>query len=354
MKDGLCTRQICFIVFAYSAVLKLLLYPSYIAAACGNALIFPALFALVLQTAAVWAVAFLSSKTDKTFFELLESTFGNAAAKVIYALFALYFLFTAITPLSEQQLLVHEAFYDTVPSLFVFLPVYFFLVYAGTKGFTNAGRAADLCLPLFVVAAAVLVAMSVSSCDLTRLLPIFRQPAKEVAGAAWSSLFRFSESAYLIMFLGRFKYKSGDCAKITLSYLGGGIVVIIFLAVFFGVFGELAQSRAFAISGMASFSPSADFVGRADLIAVYVLEFVALFATALCVQACTHCLSYVFGKDIRWAYSPCACAILAALTFVLNYKFSLLQEIAARWFAFPALVFAYALPPAAWLLRRNK
>ncbi len=46
MKESISVRQICFILLAYSAATKLLLYPAHAAAAVGNALIFSALFNL--------------------------------------------------------------------------------------------------------------------------------------------------------------------------------------------------------------------------------------------------------------------------------------------------------------------
>ncbi|MGN1104146.1 MAG: GerAB/ArcD/ProY family transporter, partial [Candidatus Coproplasma sp.] len=131
MKERLSVRQICFILIAYNAVLKLIIYPSAMASASGNDLIFPALFDLAVQTVIIWSIAYLSSRTDKSFFELIEGTFNKTVARVVYALFALYFVLAAIVPMVEQQLLVHAAFYDTVPSLYVFLPFFIFSVYAG-------------------------------------------------------------------------------------------------------------------------------------------------------------------------------------------------------------------------------
>ncbi|MDE7400785.1 MAG: spore germination protein [Clostridia bacterium] len=353
MKDKISVRQICFILVAYNAATKLLLYPTNAASAVGNALIFSALFNLVLQTIIIWSVSFLSSRTDKSFFELLQNTFGTIAARIIYAFFALYFLASAVVPMNEQQLLVHDAFYDTIPSLMVFLPFFIFSVYAGVKSFTNVGRCADMCFPVFIITVACFLIMSVTEGDFTNLLPIMRQPVLKVAGMSLSSLFRFSESAFLLMFMGHYKYKKGDAAKLTISYAAGGVAVIALMASFYALYGPLAPTRSFLLNNISVFFPIVGFVGRVDLFVVYAFDLVVLFAIVLNVQACVHCLCLTFNKNWRIVYSLCANAVLIVITFLVNNNFTVLQKIAGDWMWIPAVLFAYLIPVLAWALRRR-
>ncbi|MDE6001062.1 MAG: hypothetical protein K2G96_01880, partial [Clostridia bacterium] len=118
-------RQICFIMLAYTAASRLLLYPTNLSMLCGRDLLFPALIDFGVQAVIVWAIAYLCSRTDKTFFGLIEGTLGNITARIVYGLFALFFIVCTIIPLFEQKLYVHAIFYDTVPSLLVFLPFFF-------------------------------------------------------------------------------------------------------------------------------------------------------------------------------------------------------------------------------------
>ena len=153
-------RQICFIMLAYTAVSKLLLYPQNLSLACGRDLLFPAAINFGIQAIIVWAVSYLCSRTDKTFFELIAGTLGSITARIVYGLFALFFIICTIIPLFEQKLYVHAIFYDTVPSLLVFLPFFFLAVYAATKNFENIGRCADICLPVFAVVMVLILGMS--------------------------------------------------------------------------------------------------------------------------------------------------------------------------------------------------
>lgn len=353
MNEKISVRQICFILVAYNAATKLMLYPTNAASAVGNALVFTALFNLALQTVIIWSVSYLSSRTDKTFFGLLENTFGKVAARIIYAFFALYFLLSAIIPMNEQQLLVHDAFYDTIPSIKIFLPFFIFSVYAGVKSFTNVGRCADICFPVFVFTAACFLIMSVAEADFSNLLPILKQPPLKIAGYGLGSTFRFSESAFLLMFMGHYKYKKGDAAKLTVSYVAGGLIVILLMASFYSLYGPLTPTRSFLLNNIAVFFPIVSFVGRVDLFLLYAFDLVVLFAIVLNVQACVHCLSVAFNKNWRIVYSLCANAVLIAVTFIANNRFSALHNAAVGWFWIPAVLFAYLIPVLAWTLKRR-
>ena len=140
------TRQICFIMLAYTAAAKLLLYPTILSQLCGRDLLFPAALSFLTEGIVIWSVAYLCSRTDKTFYGLLQNTLGTVVARIIYGLFALFFLMSALVPVFEQKQYVHNIFYDTVPSIGIFLPFFVFAAYAASKKLINIGRCADVCL----------------------------------------------------------------------------------------------------------------------------------------------------------------------------------------------------------------
>lgn len=354
MINKISVRQICIILLCYGAVSKLMLFPTTCAVACGNSLWFPALINLILQSAVVWAVAFACSKTDKTFFELLKDTFGQVVARVIYGLFALFFILNALIPMTEQRLLVHEVFYDTIPALIVFLPFFFFSVYAGSKKFTNLGRTADICMPIFVITVSALAAISIMECDFSSLLPVFTQPVSKLFEGSLAAVFRFTDSAFMLMFMGHFKYKKGDCAKITVSYAAGGIIVILFMIIFYSIYGELAPLESFAITKTGIFFSAINLIGRVDILAVYALDIVILFAVVLNVQMSCYCLQKTFNRDNRPLYSLTVNGVLLLLTLIFNNKFNALEQVGAKWLWITALIFSYVLPLSVWVLRRRE
>ena len=336
----------------YTAVTKFILYPTQLSYTSGRDLLFSALFNFVLQGVIIWAVSFLCSRTDKTFFELIEGTLGNIAARIVYGLFALFFMVCAVMPLFEQKVYVHAIFYDMLPSLLVFLPVFFFTVYVGAKGFENIGRCADICLPLFLFSMLLILVMSLHEVEWDNFLPMFKQPQKVFEGSL-GNMFRFAEPAFLLMFMGHFKYKKGDAAKITISYIGGAVFVMAVLAVFYGIYGDIAQSRQFAISKISLFFPAIDMLGRIDLIALYILEIAMLFALALNIQLAVHCIEECTGYKNRAVLSLAVNAVFFILIIVLDNNLHAINTVWSKWMWIVFLIFANIIPLASWLLRRK-
>ena len=346
-------RQICFIMIAYTAVTKLLIYPTALAELCGRDLLFPALINFLIEGLLIWAVSFLCSRTDKTFFELIEGTLGNIGARIVYGFMAAFFMLSAIIPLFEQKLYVHTIFYDTVPTILVFLPVFIFTVYAASKKFENIGRCADICLPVFLAVTAFLFLMAVGEAQWDNLMPILQTPATSVLRGASSTAIRFMQPCWMLMFMGHFKYRKGDAAKITLSYAAGAAIVLLFLAMFYGIYGEISASRTFAVSRISIFFPAIETIGRIDLIMLYVLEVVMLFALAINIQFAVHALMRCTGYGNRKVLSLAVNgALLLVVVFCAHY-FHAIQIVFYRWLWIVTVVFAVLVPALSWLLKRR-
>ncbi len=338
------TRQICFILFAYTALSRLLIYPTALSNFSDRDMLFPALIDFLISGIVVWAAAYLCSKTDKTFYEVLKSAFNIVIARIICGVFAAFFMLTALYLIFEQKLYVQSIFYDTVPSLIAFLPFFVFAVYAGSKGFENVGRCADICLPVFVLSFAAIMWMSAAEVDPGNLLPILKTPFKSIIGGAVGTFYRFVEPAWIIMFMGRFKYKKGDAAKITLSYALGALVVLALLFVYRGIYGDITTSRQFAISKIALFFSAVDTVGRIDLIILYILELPMLFALVLNIQLAVQCTCDCTGVYKRNVVSFVLNLILLILIVVFNHRFFAINEAYSRWNWIITLIFALIIP----------
>ena len=101
--DKIKLRQICFLFAAVMPVTKMIIYPATVSYYAKNDLLLSAALNLLLMGAVLALVVFLSYRTDMTFFDLLQNTFGRVAARVIYGIFALFFALSALLPLMEQK-----------------------------------------------------------------------------------------------------------------------------------------------------------------------------------------------------------------------------------------------------------
>lgn len=331
-------------MFMYTVVDKFLLYPTLVAAYCGRNLCFAALLNILLEGGIIFLVCLLCSKTNRTFFEILKASLGDIPARIVIGLVGLYFLAASVVPLFEQKLYVHEIFYDNVSSLVVFVPIFIFLVFAAAKGLESVGRGADICLPIFVLCILAIFLMSIFKADFSNLLPILSAPAKGIFSGAYKSLFRFNGGAIMLVLAGRFKYTKGDSIKITLSYFGGAFLLLLFLGIFYGMYGNISQSVQFAIARLSLFFPAIDIIGRVDLIVLYTLEVVMLFALALNLQLSVVCLRECFGVGENYMYSLAINFSLFLVLVLCENLFSKISNFFENWMWIAFVLFSFVLP----------
>ena len=353
MKNQLCTRQVCFIMYAYPAAGKILMMPALLAYYCKNDLAFTALFIFILQTAAVCALAAACARSEKTFFQLVEGAFGKVVSKIFMWLFAAFFVLSAFVPMLEQKLFVQAIFYDTIPSLITFLPFFALAVYVGAKGMRNAARTADIAAPLFIGALVALVIMSVGESNLVWLLPVLKTPASDIFSGARFAMYNFTDGAVMLMLMGRFRAARGDVKKIVLSYAASALTVLIFLVLFYSIFSVLAPDQYFAVSKMAIFFSVLSLVGSVDLIAVYAMEACMLFGLLLYLQIAVTCVCEAIGSEqtagrkVRPAAAAASVAInaiLLALVIIFNEGYAAVQKVYGNYLWPIFLAFSFIIP----------
>ncbi len=348
------TRQLYFFLACVMPVGKLVFLPSLLARYAKNDLLFPMLISYLVQAAVVFAVL-LVSKNKCSLYELLKNTFGKAASIAILSVLSVFYFYAALVPLLEQRLFVQSVFYDTLPSLAAFAPFFVFSVYLCAKPLGSQGRVWDILGPIAVTGLAGILVLSIASTDFGALLPVggggFEGNLKALSAASgW-----FFDGAILLMLLGRIDYKKGTAWKGTLFYLAGGAGVLLFLAVFYAVFGDFAANQYFAIAKTSKYFSGITVLGRIDFLFIYALALVMAFWAAVPLQAGIDCYLQPFGrkKHLATILSVAVNGVFLALMYLLDNRFGKVMEFItgpAVWI-FPA--FCILLPPLSLFLRRN-
>lgn len=175
----------------------------------------------------------LSKKTDKTLFELVENTFGNVGARIVYGLFAVFFIVAAALPIMEQKSFVLTVFYENVPSFISFAPFFALSLFASIKGIKSIGRMADVLMPIFVVSFAAIIVFSLPEAEFGELLPVLSAtPPSKLFHSSYTSLSWYTDCVFLLFFMGHYRYEKGSTLKVMISYGVGAVLTLVFLAVF--------------------------------------------------------------------------------------------------------------------------
>lgn len=348
-------RQLIFFLACVAPVGKIVIMPSSLVYYAKNDLLFSAAVNYALQTGAVFLVLLLSRR-NASFYDLLENTFGKIAAKILISVFALFLFYAAFLPLFEQKLFVQSVFYDTLPSSLSFAAFFLFAAFLCFQPLVSFGRTWDILAPLSLVGFTGILVLSVGKADFGALLPVGASGAKGVfQGAAFSQCW-FFDAALLLVLMGRFEYRKGLAWKGALAYAGGGLVVLFFLAVFYGIFSDIALRQLFAFAKISKYFSGITVLGRIDYIFIFTLALVMAFYCALPVQAGAECLKDAFGNNR--VFAGCLAVTVNLVLFLvstfLDYSFLLTENLIRQTLFWIFPLFCILLPALALLLRRNR
>lgn len=348
------TRQIYFYLAAVAPVGKLLFMPSQLAFFASNDLLIPAAMNYLIQAGAVF-LALLFARQNRTFYEALSDTFGKIAAKIITCLLTLFLLFASLMPLLEQKLCVQKTLYDTLPSAVTFFPFFLLSAYICAKPLSSLGRVWDILLPISVAGFLGIMVLSVENADFGALMPVGASGAEGIFGGFAYSLNWFFDSALLLALAGRFDCKKGTAWKGALCYLAGGAAVLFYLAVFYGVYSDIAMQQTFGFAEMSKYFSGITVLGRIDYLFSFSLIFVIIFYCSLPLHAGTECIYEAFGKKryLRTVVSLAVNLTLLIAVFMLNFRLYSAMKLITRTLFWIFPVFCVLLPALCLLLKRR-
>ncbi len=341
--DGVCARQIAFFGAFVLPIYKLVEAPSLLASFAKGDLLLPALFHYLFQAGILALLLFAVSRSDKPLLFRMEETLGKNVI-IVYIVYALFFLLTAVLPLLDLEKFVYAVFYDTAPTLFSFVFFFILCAFVCTKGLKAVGRFSDIALVLFLAPVLLLLLMSLVEADISNLLPFFEQPAKQSVKAFSSTLPHFSDVVFLLPLLINLNYKKGDGKKIMGGYALGGFFTLLFLAVFYGVYSTIAPKQHYAFSKLAQYFPALSSIGRIDLLLVYVLCIVLFFYTCLPVFYSCGCIAKLFPTRRKTWISAGICLIAFLFVLFFNRKYNAIYTLFTQKLTLPFLLFADFIP----------
>ncbi len=348
-------RQLYFYLACVTPVGKLVILPARLANYAGSDLLLPAIAHILLQAAAVFCVLLLA-KRNKSFFELLENSVGKIAARIVILIISAFLFFVSLVPLLEQKSFVQGTFYDTIPSLVAFAPFFLLSAYLCAKPLISYGRTWDILGPLAIVGIVGILILSVTQADFGAILPIGSEGIMKFLQGTGYTFCWFFDAPILLFLLGKIEPEKGLAWKGSLFYLLGGLCVIFFIVVFYGIFEQTAVNQIFGFSKTSKYFSGMTVLGRVDFLFIYALAFVMIFYTTLPIQAGIEGILQAFGRK---KYLPTLLSlgvnlVLIILTAVFDYEFGNVMHFYSEkiFFIFP--VFTLLLPALALLLRRKR
>ncbi len=354
IRNNIKVRQIMMVFIALMPVTKVLMLPPILAGFSSNQLYMSLLVNFVCDILVLFFILKLNDLfPDKTFFAILEENLGSVFAKIIFFIFGLFFLMKTFIPIIEQKYFVDNTLYEVFPNFISFFPILLVTTYASVKGLKVLGRAADIAVWFTALTFVVTIALSLSSCDFTHVLPL-KLPTVGVFKGSFSTALWYFDSLYMLLFLGHFDKTKFKNRKIILSYAITSLVVIFVVIIFLGVFGPIAQSMNFAVADMTVFTAKIINVGRLDYLAIFLLLFSSVFAICLPVFASTKCFERAFGLKKALIPSIVVNVIIFILLSIFEEKFYSVFAFVIKYINVFIIFIGYGLPIILYFVLRWK
>ncbi|MBQ7369589.1 MAG: GerAB/ArcD/ProY family transporter [Clostridia bacterium] len=347
-------RQICFFAAFILPVFRFLETPSLLSAYTEGDLLLPAVLHFLIQSLPIGALLFITSKTERGLFSLLYEKLGKVGTRVVYAILAIYYLFSTILPILDLEKYVQAVFFDTAPSMFSLTPFFLLSAFISSRQLRSFGRIADLCLPIFLIGFFGVTFMSVGKADFEAMLPWFEFPFEKIALATKNTTAHFSDAILFFPLLGDYQYKKGDGKKILGSYWVGCGFCLFFFATFYGLFTSVASTHHYALSKIGQYFSALQTLGRIDLIFSYLLTIILFYNVTLPIQFCVLCITKTLGLKQRTPTSALLNFGLFLFAFFCNRHYDGFYALVSKtlWWIFPT--FSVLLPLLALLLLLGK
>ena len=294
MTKQLKTRQICFFLIAFLPVTKIFTLPSILAENSAEDMWISALISLTVDFLTLSAVVFTCRKTNMNFYELLENSIGKIGKNIVLLLYFVCFMLKAYLPIVEQKEYVELTLYTLTPATFYFLPFFFACFYFCLKKLRVLGRASDVAFLITLIGFLILFALSISNADFSAILPIGASGFNKIISGSFKSLTWFGDSAYLLFFIGNFKYEKKSGVKIVISYIISAIIVLGFMLTFYAIFTSIAHRQRFALTEISKYTTVINNLGRFDYLGIVCVLFSSVISLSLPLYFCTQILNHIF------------------------------------------------------------
>ena len=354
MQYQLKTRQICFFFIAFLPVTKIFMLPSIFAKLAENDMWISCLSNILLDLSAVFAVILTCRKTDTDFFGLLKNTFGNTGSKIILSFYIVYFFIKVILPINEQKDYIEITFYETLPNILTFVPIFLISYYISVKKLRIVGRCADVIWIITSLGLLLLIGLSVTNADIWALLPVGVRGAKAVLSGSYAALSWYGDGVYLMFLIGQFAYKKKDGIKIIAAYLIESLSVLLFIILFYCIFTSTADRQIFSLSEISKYSSVIINIGRFDYIGILLILYASVFALSMPLFFASLILSEITGFKKPWI---CALIINGAMfAFIMFFSefFSTIQNYIINYAGIYFLILGNIFPLFTPLLKSEK
>ena len=338
------SRQLSFIIAVLFSVVKFYVLPAHVSAFSHEAGYLALLVSFSIDFLLLLICLYIvKNQPSSSVYETSVKLFGKTFTKIVFIIYAVYFLIKAFIPILEQKNTISLTFYESQPTLLIFMPYFIVGFYIILKGVNAFSRSVELISLLWAVGLLITLSLSIPAGEYASLLPIV-QPVKKVLLGTVNSFIWFGDPL-AILFLAEFLIdKKGLYKKAIIGYVVGAVATIVLVMVFYAVFQGIAERQYYAPIKMSKYSITLSNIGRLDYFGSLMFSLVSVYSMTLPMLLATVCINKVI--NLKNNYIVPLIVTLCELALVFFFQNEIFQNIKfVQTYILPfMLVACYLLP----------
>ncbi len=269
--DKFSTHQLSVIMLIASISLKVLLLPSLLSADAGTGLWLSVIVGYIFEfITLIFIIKLLHMCPNLTFYQILEKCFSKIGAVIICTLYAFYFGIKCVFILCETRLFFIETLYEEFSWVLFTVPLFALICFVTSKKTHIIGRLYESFSVVVLGGFIFLILASLQDVKPDGLLPIFNNGIAGSLKGIYNNIFLFGDTIIMLTFCGRIKIEKNTSFQLKKSLIISGVMVVLFMCIYYGIYENIANMLRFAISSVVQFSPRVSSMGRIDWIAICV------------------------------------------------------------------------------------
>ncbi len=342
MKKVIDSKGIIAVLLLNFTALKMMFLPSLCCAELEKNGFISVIFMMLLEVGVVAILLWLAKKSGKSFFETLEELLGKVLAKIIIAIYLIYFLINTFGIIQSFYQFLTENLYASLPWLEFILPLFIMLFLVCSTSLQSLTRLVQCFIPFLVICIFISLFLGALNCDYSNILPFFekgyRNGVKIFDFSYW-----FGDAIILVLFFGKID-KNQKSSPIIWSTVVASVVVAFFFLVFYCIYESNALNNKEAIVDILKVLPQNSDIGSITWVITILWEVMLLLYICTQVFASRVFLENLFGfKNHFWSIAICLGLILAGV-LITNFNMSQVLALLIKYAKYLALGVQYALP----------
>lgn len=288
-------------------------------------------------------IKIIKNNQKNTIFTLISQKNGKKILFFLSFCSFLFFLLKTSFYILESNLLLKQTFYFEFNEWTALFLVLLFLFFTLTFSFKNFAKVAEMIkLPLFLFLMIVFL-ICILNLNLIETIPFFERGILPFKEGVSHSIFYFSDSLLLLLFVGKVKIEKNFTKEALVHFFIASLFVVFFVFSFYSIFGEVAFTKSLGILSIFELISMFTATSYLEFMFTFVICLFLLFAISLYFYAAKVWFECMI-KGLKQTQSSILLILILGVTLIL-FQFNHMLFLQFLLFGLPVFVFLqYILP----------